>query len=954
MSLVNGRCDQGTVSFNESIRPILVRHCLKCHGGLKQAGGISFVHREQFSGEGDSGRLTIVPGSPEESELFRRIVSHDVELRMPPADEGNAHGLSHAEKAVFRKWIEQGAEWENHWSLRAPAVVDPPAVRRTSWPRSKLDRFVLARMEEHGLEPAKEAKPEVWLRRASLDLTGLPPTLDELELFLSQREQLGERAYELAADRMLASPAFGERWASDWLDLARYADSKGMGRDGRRTIWKYRDWVIDAFNSDMPFDEFTIRQLAGDLLPGATMGDLIATAFHRNTQSNDEGGTDDEQFRVEAVIDRVNTTWQVWQGMTFECAQCHAHPYDPFSQEDYYRFMAFFNNTADSDSGNDDPLLKVPLAKADYSMARDLDRRMEELRENLWSGVDKLRRDSGVWKPLNSLQAKTRYGTRIEIEKTGGVDEFVLPAEVKQKTSIVLESPVPDGMSAITALRLTAKPRDPERALADSEWGFIVTRIKAEVVLPGEEGENRTIPLTRAYSDEPHPMYDPGESLRNGSFGFAAYTRMNYPREAVFLLDEPFSVSHGARIRVSMDHSVFLLASFTMVVRRGSVAVSDDERWTSLATDFRRKRWREELSRLQVERDSIPSVTTPVMRERPDWLRRPTHVFGRGDYLAKEKRVRPGAPAVLGRGDLRQPSDRLELARWLVAPENPLTARVTVNRYWQRMFGRGLAQTLEDVGGAGEEPTHPALLDDLAVRFCSNLGWSVKRLLREMALSSTYRQSAFVSAEKRGGDPGNRWLARGGRRRLTAEMVRDQALGVSGSLTRKLHGPPARPPIPEGAWEPFSEDPWVVETGEERYRRAIYTFVKRSLPYPMSDVFDAPSREFCSGQRRASNTPVQALMNLNDIVISESASGLARRMQEAAATPAARLALGYRIVTSRWIDAGRLADLEGLYAAMLNEFRAPSSGRMPESTPELSALNIVAGVLLNLDEAMIR
>ncbi len=946
--------------FDHSIRPILVRHCLKCHGGIKPAGGFSFVSEISSDAVGGSGRPILSPGRPEDSELYRRIVSTDADVRMPPPGEGV--GLGQEQIDAIRKWIENGAGWERHWSHREHAVSAPPRGKEKGWARGAVDPFVLARMEAAGLTPAGEASPEVWLRRASLDLTGLPPSLEELDLFLEERGAWGEAAFGRAADRLLASPAYGERWAADWLDLARYADSKGLGRDGRRTIWKYRDWVIDAFNADLPFDRFTVKQLAGDLLPNPGMEDLIATGFHRNTQSNDEGGTDDEQFRVEAVIDRVNTTWQVWQGATLACAQCHAHPHDPFSQEDYYRILAFFNNTADSDSGNDDPALQVPLAMADRAKARSLDVRIAGLKERLWRPVDELRRTAGVWRALNGLKVGSRYGTRIAVEKVSGAEEFVLPAEVKQKTSFSLEAPVPEGMSRITAIRLVAKPRNPTRALKDSEWGFIVTRLKAELIPPTKGAVAKTVPLRFAYADEPDPVYDPVESLRNGNFGFAAYTRIHHPREAVFLPDQPTAIAPGSRIRVSMDHSVFLLASFTLVVKRGSVAVSDDQRWADLVRNGERNEWRRELEALKAERAGIPAVPTPVMRERPDWLRRPTHVFERGDYLAKGREIAPGFPEAFAARDSGDGTsapgnrlrDRLDLARWLVGPDNPLTARVTVNRFWSRIFGRGLVGTLDDFGARGASPSHPELLDDLAHRFQTSMRWSVKALLRELVLSATYRQTATVPAEKRAADPDNRWLARGTRRRLTAEMIRDQALQASGLLNSGLHGAPVRPPIPEGSWKPFSDDPWIVETDGGRHRRSLYTYVKRTIPYPTFAVFDSPTREYCVARRAESNTPLQALTLLNDAALAECASALARRMDRGGGSPAERIARGYRRVLSRDIGEQSLRDLLALHARAVKEYVAMAAGERPEATPDLSALYIVAGVLLNLDEALTR
>lgn len=941
------------VSFNDSIQPILLGHCAKCHGGVKQAGGVSFVYEEQALGRGKSGLRVIVPGNAEESELYRRVTTNDPDDRMPPMD-GSPHGLSNEEQRLIREWIGQGAQWGKHWSFEAPRKQSPPSVAKASWAREALDRFILARMESHGLRPSKEAAPEAWLRRVSLDLTGLPPNPGDLELFEKQRRESSERAYGLAVDRLLAAPAFGERWASVWMDQVRYADSRGLGADGRRTIWKYRDWLIDAFNADLPFDQFTIKQLAGDLLPDATMEDLIATACQRNTQSNNEGGTDDEQFRVDAVIDRVNTTWQVWQATTFGCAQCHSHPYEAFRHEDYYRFMAYFNNTTDSDTGNDDPILDVPLNNADYAAARALDVEIDRLSENIWKPADALRRDASIWKPLNGLKASTKYGTTADVERVDGVDEFLLPEAVKQKTSIILEAPLPAGLSRITALKITAKPRDPARALADSEWGFIVTRLKAEVEGPNG-GASKVIPLTHAVSDEPRPHYDPVESLKGGNFGFAAYTRINHTREAVFVPSEAFPIEAGSTLRVSLDHSVFLLASFTMVIRRGSVAVSDDQRWTEFAIDPKFEKWRAELAGAEKKRGAIPTTKAPVMRERADWLRRPTHVFTRGDYLEKAERVEAGIPTSMQGGEAANPANRLELARWLVGPENPLTARVAVNRFWEQMFGVGIVPTLEDFGSSGEKPTHPELLDFLALRFQNEHGWGMKGLLREFALSATYRQDAAASAEARAADPSNRWLSRGTRRRLSAEMVRDQALSAAGLLSPKMYGEPVRPPIPDGVWKPFAQDPWETAKGEDRFRRSVYTYVKRSIPYPSFAAFDAPSREFCSPRRLSLNTPLQALVTLNDEAFAECASGLARRMDDAGESLSARLAYGYRWVACREIDGARSGELENLYRAALKSFQgAGGSGEMPEKTAKLSALNIVAGVLLNLDEVLTR
>jgi hypothetical protein len=584
-----------------------------------------------------------------------------------------------------------------------------------------------------------------------------------------------------------------------------------------------------------------------------------------------------------------------------------------------------------------------------------LDVKIDELSGKLWRPADALRRDESAWKPLNGLKAATKYGTTVAVERVGDVDEFMLPEAVKQKTSIILEAPAPKDLSRITAIKITAKPRDPARALADSEWGFIVTRLKAEILGPHGDAKPTVIPLTHAVADEPRPFYDPAESLTGGNFGFSAYTRINHTREAVFVPSEAVSVPENSILRVSLDHSVFLLASFTMVIRRGSVAVSDDARWTDYATADPYVALRAELADAKKRRAAIPSTQAPVMRERESWLKRPTHVFTRGNYLEKAERVEVGIPASMQAGGAVSPKDRLELARWLVSRENPLTARVAVNRYWEQMFGVGIVPTLEDFGSSGEKPTHPELLDFLALRFQDELGWGVKGLLREIALSATYRQDASASAETRASDPSNRWLARGTRRRLSAEMVRDQALLAAGLLSPKMYGEPVRPPIPEGVWKPFAKDPWVTAKGEDRYRRAVYIYVKRSIPYPTFAAFDAPSREFCSPRRLSSNTPLQALVTFNDEAFEECASGLAKRMHDADASIAGQLAFGYRALVCREIDDGRLSELRKLYDASLKSFQDDGeNGAMPEKTAEMSTLNIVAGVLLHLDEVLTR
>lgn len=925
------------VRFNDHIRPIFNKHCTACHGGVKQAGDVSFAYRDQVL---PPDGWIVEPGDPDASVLIARVLTDDPDERMPPPDHGPS--LSKGEISLLSDWIRQGAKWEEHWAYAPPRSPSVPSVSHPDWCRKSFDAFVLAKLEREGIEPAPQATPERWLRRMTLDLIGLPPTMEQRTTFLNELQADEEAAYAQAVDRLLKSLRFGERWASVWLDQVRYADSRGLGIDGKRNIWKYRDWVIDSFNRDLPYDEFTIKQIAGDLLPDRKIEDLIATAAHRLTQSNEEGGTDDEEFRVSAVLDRVNTTWQTWQGVTFGCVQCHSHPYDPIRHEEYYQFAAFFNNTSDSDLNEDWPIIQAPLDTADYGKAGDLDREIETLRDQIWRQENTLLADQNAWKPLVDMKASSSNATKIEIERTGDHDEFFTVDTVSKNTDITLESPLPNELQRLTAIRFTASPLDPAKAVADSEWGFVLSHVEAHLLLPGEE-EPQAIALSRLIIDEPAPFFDPQASLDPKSDrGFAAYTRMHYPRQAALILKTPLEVPDGARLRVKLSHRIFILASFSLVTRRGDLAVSDDDRFPELLRDSEWKIRRTRLADLQKQRSKIKSTSVPVLQERVGELARPTHVFSRGLFLTKDKQVSAGTPDSFPPLPAGIPVNRLALANWLVAPENPLTARVAVNRIWAQLFGIGLVATEEDFGSSGEAPSHPELLDHLAWQFQRDQDWSVKRLLRELVLSSTYRQSSKTRKVLLERDPQNRWLARGPRHRLPAETVRDQALSLAGLLSLRMSGPPVHPPIPAGVWQPFQgSDKWQTPkpTDQDRYRRSVYTYTKRSIPYPMFAAFDAPSREFCSPRRLRSNTPLQALMTLNDETFAECADALGRRMREASETPREQIRYGFLLVTCRQPSDSELSDLLGLLKKL-------------DAEKDESSLTPIAAVLLNLDEVL--
>jgi hypothetical protein len=766
---------QGVVDFNRDIRPILSKNCFACHGqdGGHRVTKLRLDQRDSAVKEQKSGITAIVPGAPGKSELVRRITARDADERMPP-EETNNH-LTAVQVDTLRRWVEQGAPYAEHWAFVKPKRQPQPAVKQTNWPKQGMDYFVLARLELEGLRPAEEADRFTLLRRASLDLRGLPPTPQEVEAFAQDGSP---NAYEKAVDRFLKDPAYGERWARLWLDLARYADSAGYGSDPLRTIWRYRDWVIDAFNRNLPYDQFTIEQLAGDLLLNPTLEQRMATAFHRNTMTNTEGGTDREEFRVAAVKDRVDTTFQVWMGLTMGCAKCHSHKYDPITQTEYYRFFAFFNQSADNDQPDESPVIPAPTA----AMERETQR----------------------------------------------IDALLGAARKK------LSTPTPRLVADLVARRSLAPPAE-----------FLAVLV--------------------------------------------------------------------------------------------------------------------EITNLNRSRPVAP--TLPVMVERPANQRRETHLMIKGNFLNPGDKVEPGLPAAFPPLPLGGAANRLGIAHWLVDPSNPLTARVAVNRYWGQLFGSGLVETEEDFGTQGELPSHPALLDWLALEYV-RLGWDTREFLRMLATSATYRQAARVTPERLAKDPRNRLLSRGPRFRLEAEMVRDQALALSGLLSRKMYGPSVYPPQPPGLWQAAfnGQRTWATSTGEDRYRRGLYTFWRRTVPYPSMATFDAPSREICSIRRIRTNTPLQAFVTLNDPVYVEIAQALARRiLKEGGSTDEDRATYGLRLCLCHPPRPEQIKQVIALLQTERAHYRKDAAaalalateplGPLPSgsSADELAAWTVVANVLLNLD-----
>jgi len=860
-----------------------------------------------------------------------------------------------------------GAPEDEHWAYVPPvlpvAPPAPPGEAFEGWARNPIDAFVAVRMAAQGLEPSPAADRATLIRRASLDLIGLPPSLAEVDAFLVDD---GPRAYERMIDRLLVSPAFGEQQGRLWLDLARYADSDGYEKDERRTMWRYRDWVIDAFNRDLPFDQFTIEQLAGDLLPDATLEQRIATGFHRNTMVNKEGGADPEEWRVAAVKDRVNTTGEVWLGATVKCAECHNHKFDPLSQEDYYRLYAFFDQTEDTGNSNA-PLIDAPLPDQ-LARKSELEAELEELEWQLSTQTPELNAELALWQEawrptfsawtaLRPTQTRAREGSRLAVLDD---DSVLALGELPDTDVYEVTAIAPPG--TIVALRLQVLT-DPSLPAGGPGWSTHRNFVLNELVV---RAAGVAVPLVSARADyyQQNRPWPAAETIDGDlTNGWAIAGGEGAAHQVIFELAEPLVVTeptelafelhqhHGGghligRFRLSVTAAgvpdAQPVPSPTLEATIQSVERTPDEQAELEALFRARAAFLDPLrARARDVRAEMRYPTAMVMRERSE--PRTTHLQVRGNFLDPGRVVEAGVPASMGAPGASAAGGptRLDLARWLVAADNPLTARVTVNRFWQQVFGTGLVRTSNDFGTQGEPPTHPELLDWLAIEFRER-GWSVKRLLRTILTSATYRQSSHATRARFASDPGNRWLARGPRLRVDAETVRDIALSVSGLLCNELGGPSVFPPQPEGIWMmTYSGDSWTASVDCDRYRRGLYTFWRRTAPYPTFMLFDATSREVACSRRPLSDTPLQALALLNDPAFVELAGGLARRMlAEGGATPAERAAYGFRLCTTRPPEADEVALLVGLYESEL------------AVGDELTAWTLVANALLNLEETI--
>jgi hypothetical protein len=877
-------CNETSIDFNTQVKPILNKRCISCHGGVKQNGGFSVLFREEALDTTESGKFGIVPGDAHASEMIRRLTLTDPELRMPYKEEQ----LTKEEINILTKWIDQGAQWGRHWTYEMPdtsllTLADNPS-------QNGIDYFIQEKLEDIGLQPSPEAEKETLIRRVYLDLIGIPPSEAQAMRFINDNDP---KAYENVVDSLLMSPHFGEKWASWWLDLARYSDTKGYERDAARNIWRYRDWVIRSLNADKPFDVFTIEQLAGDLLPNATEDQLIATAFHRNTMNNDEGGTEDEEFRVAAVLDRVNTTWEIWQSTTMACVQCHSHPYDPIRHEDYYRTMAFFDNTRDEDTHGEYPNLRT------YTRTDSI--KIEEVKA--WVRKVSPEREPDIEKFIKVLEPKYH---------PHDFDQFVNAELIDTKWLGIR----PGGSARIRNIHLDKNSqlimnywKDNDAGEFDIHRGSLTGPVIAHVK-PKKTGSLKTtviVPLQRS------------EGVFDLYFVFRP--------DATLKKDQPVAPIE----------------------------------WLAFVPEFPGKgdKQHSEIQNTFITLLNAPAELTPVTIENEKKQRRVTHVFERGNRLVKGEAIQGDIPATF-KTDTGKVSNRLQFAKWLVSDKNSLTARSVSNRIWEQLFGKGIIETLEDFGSQGATPTHRELLDYLAVRLTRVHDWRIKPLIRDIVTSATYRQGAHATEEMLEKDFSNEYYARAPRVRLSAEQIRDQALSVSGLLSKKLYGRSVMPYQPEGIWmSVWNGQLWTESEGDDAYRRAVYTFIKRTSPYPSMMTFDGSSREVCLSRRIRTNTPLQALNTMNDVTFVRASRSLAGKMSDVRGSLENKLNAGYKRITFRDLTPTKRNALLKLYREAEKSFKADTGAVAKlmadqNASPDLAALTVVANAMLNLDEVIMK
>lgn len=999
------------VDFAQEIQPIFANKCYSCHGSEEQQGGLRLDARGPAFEGGDSGRV-ILPGKSAESKLVHLVSGLlDFEV-MPP--EGTP--LSEEQVALVRAWIDQGAKWpddlaessrrtSDHWSFQPIERPPLPEIKQRTWVRNPIDRFVLAKLEAAGIRPSPEADRETLIRRLSMDLIGLPPTPQQVESFLNDKSA---DAYERLVDRLLASPHYGERWGRHWLDLARYADSDGYEKDlPRKHAWRYRDWVIHALNRDLPFDQFTIQQLAGDLLPDPSTQQLVATGFHRNTLTNREGGVDRKEDFWKQTIDRTNTTGSVWMGLTVGCAQCHSHKYDPLTQREYYGLYAFFNQVTEKNIPAPPPELqeeyqrkKQKFDQAHAALKAKLHQAAQspevQQRQREWEA--KIAKTAPVWQVLTPQSVKSKAGAELKVLKDGSV-----LASGKNPDKDLYTFTATTQVEGITAIRLEVLPdnslggKGPGRT---PHGNFVLSEL--ELTAKSAGGKPQAVQFQQPQADFSQESWAVAGAIDGKTdTGWAISPQMGKPHvalfetktdlgtqgttELAFRLNQQYGKQHTlGRFRLSVTSmprpvgmsapppEIVTIVNLPREKRTPTQTKQLDAYYQTVDPKLSELRQQVAAHAKKAPQDPGKEYLAQALFENPN--AGPTKLFIRGDFLQESDIVIPSdTPEVLPPLEARdKQADRLDLARWLVDPEHPLTSRVTVNRIWQRYFGRGLVASVDDFGTQGEKPTHPELLDWLASEFMAQ-GWSMKKLHKLIVTSATYRQSSHARPELENRDPYNTLLARQNRLRVEAEIIRDVALAASGLLVPEIGGPSVRPPQPEGLAQLgyANSVKWQTSQGDDRYRRGLYTFFQRTVPYPMLMTFDAPDSTVTCTRRERSNTPLQALTLWNDPVFFECCQAMGRRIVEEAPNKAdaqqqlrARLNYAVQLCLNRSASQQELDILQQLYQEQRDlyenhpqdaeAFVGPRQRPEQVSLPELAAWVMIGRTLMNLDEFITR
>lgn len=956
---------ESKVDFGKEVRPILQRSCAGCHGTAQQMGKLRLDSKA-------STKRTLTPGHPEESSLYQRVTGTGEGARMPMGGKP----LAEADIAILKRWIAEGAVWPDefsvdaslpkHWAFVAPVRPALPTVSNADWAKTPVDKFILAKLEKEGLKPSSEADKITLLRRLALDLTGLPPTPAEVDAFVADKSP---KAYEKQVDRLLASPHYGERWGRHWLDAARYADSDGFEKDKQRSVWFYRDWVINSLNRDLPYDRFITEQLAGDLLPNATQDQRVATGFLRNSMINEEGGIEPEQFRMEAMFDRMDAVGKSMLGLTIQCAQCHNHKFDPFLQEDYYKIFAFLNDSYEGSIAvytPEEQMKRAEILRRTTEIENELKHRTPDWNAKFMAWQEQLKKDDAAWTVVAPSVEDISTGGQKYIAKKDGSMLAAGYAPTKHKVKMILEPKV----AKIAAIRLDLL-NDPDLPMGGPGRSIFGTGALTEFEV---EVDGKKVKIASATADVNLPSTPIGKTYQDkdelagkkpprvtGPIGFAIDgddktawgidsgpgTR-NQPRQAVFVLETPIenpkkvivylSQKHGGwnsddnqnnnlgRMRISVSESAALTAHPSPTFANWRATVPE---WSAQ---------NEEIAKVW---QGYPEGTSQlVLQSRMDG--RETHILNRGDFLKPGRVIQPGVPGFLNPLPENAPANRLTLAKWLTDRNAPTTARAFVNRVWQAYFGTGIVATSEDLGKQSEAPSHPELLDWLAVEFMDS-GWSVKKLHKSIVMSATYRQSSAVTPELISKDPYNRLLARGPRFRVEGEIVRDITLAASGLLNEEVGGPSVYPPAPDFLFQPptsYGPKIWNENKDSDRYRRALYTFRYRSVPYPMLQTFDTPNGDMACVRRARSNTPLQALTALNEPLFVEAAQALAAKtLKEGGSSDADRVAFAFRRCVSRPPTAAERSELLSFFNKQ--------KGRGDEA-----AWTAVARVILNLDETI--